>query len=148
MLGMNYFDEDVKCIVVRRDPRDTYLLAKNKLRGVPIPTNDVNSFVWFYQNTIAKTWVPNGPNVLNLNFEDLVYNYEKSKNKIENFLGIHQHIFPQKHFLPSISINNTQLYKHYQESSNEIRMIERELESSLFDFDSYDLAPMKRNGIF
>ena len=55
-LFFKYVSEPVKCIIVRRDPRDTYLLAKVAYRSkIPIPTSNVNDFIVFYRETIEKT---------------------------------------------------------------------------------------------
>ncbi len=134
----HYFKEDHKTIVVRRDPRDNYIIIK-KLKGIsrPVPTN-VKDFILFYKKTIAKTIQPDSENLLSLSFEDLVYEYQETKRKIESFLGIKEHIEPFVFFDPSKSINNTQLVRLYPEFMSDIKLIEEELGDYLFPFDKYN----------
>ena len=139
---IKYINEDVKCIVVRRDPRDTYILAKEIYKGkIPIPVDTVEDFIWFYKNTIEKTRIENSDIVLSLNFESLIYEYDMTKKQIELFLGISNHICPRKIFQPEISVNNTQLYKRYSNFTNDIRKIEEALPDSLYSFDNFSIRP-------
>ena len=141
-LFFNLVGEDVRCIVVRRDPRDTFLLAK-KLRAEGIsavPSENVDDFIWFYKKTIQETKI-NHPKVLCLNFEDLIYNYDRTVAEVESFTGVKEHVTPKKYFNPSISINNTQLFKNISSSHIEIAKIEHELRDSLFDFSQYNNRP-------
>ena len=70
----HYFKELHKTIVVRRDPRDNFITI-NKLKNIPrpVPTN-IDDFILFYKNTIVDTLQPDSETLLNLNFEDLIYN--------------------------------------------------------------------------
>lgn len=46
-----YVKEPAKCIVVRRDPRDLYLLAKQTYHSeIPIPSETVDDFIMFYKD--------------------------------------------------------------------------------------------------
>ena len=128
--------EDARCIVVRRDPRDTYILAKKIYNSsIPIPTESVESFVCFYRKIIYETKIKDTPTILNIQYEDLIYCYDETKAKIEEFLGISCHINPKVKFNPAISANNTQLYKKYKEYTAEIKKIEKSLPDSLYPFD-------------
>lgn len=132
---MSYL-EDAKCIVVRRDPRDTYILAKKIYNSsIPIPTESVESFVDFYRKIVHETMIKDTPSVLCIQYEDLIYCYNETKVKIEGFLGISCHANPKMKFNPAISANNTQLYKKYKEYSADIKIIEELLPSSLYPFD-------------
>lgn len=131
---MKYTDES-RCVVVRRDPRDTYLLAKCAYNSkVAVPVNNVKDFVTFYRKIVEDTIIDNS-SILNIQFEDLVYQYEKTKNSIENFLGIAQHTSPQTKFNPAISANNTQLFKKYKGFEEDIRFIEEALPESIYPFE-------------
>ena len=144
-----YIDEEIKCIIVRRDPRDTYILAKEKYkRKIPIPVDNVNDFIWFYKYTIEQTKINSSGSVLSINFEDLVYNYNDTIHEIELFCGISKHISPFKYFDPNKSINNTQLYKTYRQYSNDIANIEEQLPDSLFDFSKYESIEHDNRNIF
>ena len=106
-----FFDlvgEQIKCLVVRRDPRDTYLLGKILRGNTSLPCQNVEDFIYFYKRTIENTVVTH-PNVLNLQFENLIYDYDETIKRIEEFLDIHNHKRPFSFFKPEISINNTQL---------------------------------------
>lgn len=142
---LKYIGEEVKCIVVRRDPRDTYILAKEIYNGkIPIPVDTVDDFIWFYKHTIEETKTPDSNQVINLNFEDLIYDFERTKKIIEKFLGISKHANPLQFFDPAISINNTQLFKKYSKYSKDINKIEQLLANSLYDFGQYSDMP---NGV-
>lgn len=131
----HYFREDHKTIIVRRDPRDTFLII-NKLKGIsrPVPTN-INDFITFYKKTIFETILPDTDSVMSLQFEDLVYDYENTVKKIEQFVGVNSHKEKFNFFDPRKSMNNTQLIRLYPEFISEIKIIERELHDSLYPFN-------------
>lgn len=134
-----YFD-GAKAIVVDRDPRDTYAFAKMFLRnaGRYIPTDSVEQFVLYYKNMRDDMpYKKNNKDVLVLNFEDLVYNYEATCLKIDEFCGINKKDRNKKLFVPEHSINNTQVFRRYPELSEDIKYIEHELKDYLFDFGQY-----------
>ena len=113
-LFMKYFSEPVRCIIVRRDPRDLYVLAKEVYHGMlPLPTNSVEDFIWFYRHTMEKTKAADTSELLNVWFEDTVYNYETTKQRIEKFVGIHNHARPMQKFKPKVSMANTRIYENY-----------------------------------
>lgn len=147
-LFMKYVDNP-KCIIVRRDPRDTYLLAKCTYKSkVPIPTDSVDDFISFYKKTVVETKTTNNPQILNINFEDLIYNYIETQSLIEAFVGIKEHDSPKSFFDPQKSINNTQLFKLYKGYEKDIELIESELRDSLFDFDKYLSFSRNSNAVF
>lgn len=131
-----YVPGDFKTIVVIRDPRDTYLLAKcaYKFAPVPMPVDNVKDFINFYKKTIFDECKTLNANVLYVHFEDLVYEYEKTKKTIEQFLGISNHARPLTMFNPDISINNTQLYRKYVEYKDDVELIEKEIPEALYKF--------------
>lgn len=138
-LFMKYVD-GAKCIVVRRDPRDTYLLAKCgiKYMSVPLPIENVDDFIVFYRKIVENTKVENNASLLSIRFEDLIYKYDETINKIEEFLHISEHSNVKGRFNPAVSINNTQLFKKYIEYGKDIEKIEKALAGSLYNFDKYD----------
>lgn len=136
-LFFNYIGEPTKSIIVRRDPRDVYLLAKKTYKSsIPLPIDNVEDFIVFYKKTIEETRLDDSDIILNLNFEDLIYKYEETKLKIESFVGISRHERSKSYFNPSISVNNTQLFKKYKGLEGEIQRIEEELRDSLYPFES------------
>ena len=134
----NYFNENLKVIVVERDPRDVFLSNKyiwSKVEGTVPFSRNVKDFCKQYSK-IRKIEIPcNSKKVLRIKYEDLIYNYEISVNKIISFLEYNSedHINKYTKFNPNISIKNTKLFlkKEYQE---EAKYIEKELKKYLYDF--------------
>lgn len=146
---MHYIAEDLKCIVVRRDPRDTYILAKEIYKGkVPIPTDSIDDFIWFYKQTIENTIIQNTDSIMNFSFEELVYEYDMTVRKVEDFCHLKDHKYTLSKFDPNQSINNTQLFKLYNSYLSDVQKIEKELEKSLFDFDKYSSRTRNKVNIF
>ena len=136
-----YFDNPM-AIIVDRDPRDQYLFAKNFLvytsRGYKIPIDNVESFIKYYRIS-RKSPEGNSENndVLKINFESLVYDYENSVRKVADFIGIEKHTGKGKVLVPSMSRNNTQLFKKYKGFEDDVARIEAELPEFLFPFEKY-----------
>lgn len=129
-----YIAEDCKCIVVRRDPRDLYILAKYVYHGnIPIPT-DVYDFIIYYKEIIEKSYSPDSQFLLNLKYEDMIYEYDVTKIKIEQFLGIKDHVSKLSIFNPSKSIHNTKLFDKIEVDKKEIALISESLSASLYNF--------------
>lgn len=128
-----YYDAPMS-IIVDKDPRDQYILAKKILRrnGSFIPTENVEDFIVYYQKMHEEQ-----SKAIRLNFEDLIYEYNKTIKSLKTQLGLGMHKNPKRYFDPSISINNTQLFKRYPEYKNDVKTIEKELESYLFSFEKY-----------
>lgn len=130
----HYIKENHKTIVVRRDPRDNFITI-NELKGIgrPVPTK-VDDFILFYKKIVAETKLPDSENLLSINFEDLIYDYDQTVKRIENFVGIKSHINKESFFIPNKSINNTQLVEIYPQYQKEICKIEEELQDCLYTF--------------
>jgi hypothetical protein len=137
-----YFDEP-KAIVVDRDPRDLFLVSKYAVRAKGearfMPRTDVKEFVEYYKQLRIHQKRVDNDNIIFIRFEDLVYNYDSTVKRIENFCGVSKHVNPKKYFQPEKSIFNTQLHNNsnYKESLNEIRYIEKNLEEYLFPYEKY-----------
>lgn len=135
------FFKDPKAIVVDRDPRDLWILAKYAGNwtgeGRFMPRKDVKTFVNYYKKLRENTQRNNSNDVIIINFEDLVYEYDTTVKKIENFLSINEHVNPKKYFDPSVSINNTRLMDRYPQSKADIDYIEKNLTNYLYDFSKY-----------
>jgi len=134
------FFDNPAAIIVDRDPRDLYLLAKEVLRSRAsfIPTDNVYDFVTYYKVIREnRKKVVNTTKVLYLNFEDMIYEYKTTAEKIIAFLGLKRHEKPLEYFNPEISKNNTQLFNKYTNYKKEIEYIEKELEEWLYPFYKY-----------
>lgn len=112
----NCFSDNLKIIVLDRDPRDVFLCSKYIWCKPPIghgdphfPT-DPTLYADEWRRTVSTENF--NPNALRIHFEDLIYNYEETVGKIESFLGLNpsNHKSPQSKFNPSKSIENTQLF--------------------------------------
>jgi len=141
-----YFD-DPYAIVVYRDPRDTYLLAKKmvKVHASWIPTDDVYNFIKYYKAIYGNAVIGNSGRVLKVQYEDLIYNYRHTVDEIEHFCGIKQHTTPKKCFDPAHSIRYTQLIVDYPQYQRDIEIIERELGNYLYKFP-YTRETINQNG--
>jgi len=140
--SFKYF-ENPKAIIVDRDPRDLYLYVKNYLRprgreGFQIPCDNVNIFIKYF-HLVHKTPpnIKNRDDLLYLNFESLIYDYENTVKKVSDFAGLKNHVFKGKYFKPAHSRNSTELFKKYTGFASDIRIIENELSDYLFPFDKY-----------
>ena len=137
------FFRNPKAIVVDRDPRDLYLVAKfaDKASGEArfMPRNDVKVFVEYYRRLRMNQERKDTDKILFIRFEDLIYNYDVTVDKIAEFVGCINHAYPKKYFKPQVSINNTQLFNNpkYKETLEDIKYIEKELEEYLFPFENY-----------
>jgi len=147
----NYFDDELKVIRVDRDPRDVFVLNKyiwnSKNIGVPFP-KDAKEFCKFYKDLRESEHSFNSKKVYKLHFEDLIYNYEKTVEKLEKFVGFtsKDHINPKTRFIPELSINNTQVFNGSDNYKEEIKIIEKELKDYLYDFP-YKLENKVENSV-
>ncbi len=135
-----FFDNDFKLIIVDRDPRDMYLLSEhywNTLKFGKQPgiyPNSMQGFCnhWKQTHPIKQ----NTENVLFVQFEDLIYNYEKTAEQIMKFCGlkIEDHVDKCKIFDPKKSINNTQIFELNETYKNEVEYLAQHLPESLYTF--------------
>lgn len=121
-----YFD-DIKVIVVDRDPRDLYYLEKYYWRGNVIPS-DPNTFVNWYKATRAhKKYEQDNPNVVcRIQFEDLVIKYDTIVPMLEKFIGLlpATHTKAKQVFNPAVSINNIGKWRNDKTEFENIKKIE------------------------
>lgn len=138
-----YYD-DPRAIIINRDPRDIYLLAKFSLgmNGKFIPSDNVENFINYYKCLMRSRNQITDNRILEINFEDLVYDFESCVATICKFIGIDTNYNKEKtKFDPSKSINNTQLFLKHPEYSADISRIEEELGGFLYDFKSFGVVP-------
>lgn len=133
-----YFD-DIRVVVVERDPRDIYVLEKMVWKTNVIPTQSPEIFCKWYRYTRAhrKTEVYDPERVLLIQFEDLVYHYEATVCKICEFLGLKEadHTQKREKFDPAWSIKNTRQWEHFDIGAD-IAYIEKELAEYIYDYSA------------
>ena len=130
-----------KAIIVDRDPRDLYFLCKKELIAdcLWVPTDDIDDFIAYYACIRHDYYYLNAPNILLINFESLIYEYTSTINKIESFIGLksQQHVLSKQYFSPSVSENNTQLFRKYSDYKKDIEKIEKNLQQFLYPYNRY-----------
>lgn len=135
----NYFDSNVKVVVVARDPRDVYFLNKYKHRSmnesVPFPTK-VDDFCNYYKRMRQSEKIVENDQILRINFEDLIYKYDDTVKNIMDLLDLTEadHIRKKQKFKPEKSIENTQVYLNKPDFAEELAIIEKELADYLYEF--------------
>ena len=138
------FNDDMKFIVLDRDPRDLFLISKyNSWRlnhAKPHYPTDPQVFVEEWKRTHVARF--SNPNAMQLHFEELIYDYDNAVRKIERFLGLKNewHVAKGKHLQPEKSIENTQLFKLNDEWQQEVKPIETQLGEFLYAYP-YDRKP-------
>ena len=134
---LRYFEDDVKLLVVDRDPRDVYLSEKFIWKECVIPT-DVKLFCQWYRYTHEsnRDETPDPNHVIKLQFEDMIYNYNEQVDTLEQFLHLSKddHKRPFQGMNPQRSVHNTQLWKVYDDQEA-MKVIEQQLPEYLYDFE-------------
>lgn len=134
----HYFDDDLRVFVVSRDPRDVFIINKYiwpaQNQQVIYPT-EVKDFCSFYRSLRESEKPCASDKILRLRFEDLVYQYDETVQRIMAHLGVDpsSHTKKLQNFRPDRSIENTQLFENpaYQK---EAAFIARELSDYLYPF--------------
>lgn len=135
-----FFEDELKMIIVKRDPRDLFIINKYYWGAKGVAVNfpmEATQFAKYYQNVMRLEDKKLDPKrVLVINFEDLVYAYEKTTQSINAFLGLDekQHLHKKKYFDPARSMKNTQVFKSKKEWAEEVACFETLLADDLYDF--------------
>lgn len=136
--SMRLFGDDSKAIILLRDPRDIYIQAVNKRkyknRTLWAPGTDVDSFINFYKGMFSNK--AENENIIYLYLEDMIYKYDETVKKIEEFCGIDSSKHKRKGEVFSIekSMKNTRLFDRYPEFKDDIKRIENEMSEFLYDY--------------
>lgn len=132
---IRYFD-DIKIIIVDRDPRDIFILEKYFWKDGIIPTDVIDFCKWFKYTRNNRNLEVDNKNVFFVKFEDIIYNYETTVLQIEKWLDLESsnHVNKFKYLNPNISKNNTKLWEKIKLDLDEIRYIETELSEYLYEF--------------
>lgn len=130
------FFDDICVIASNRDPRDIYLTEKRILRKANYPSYNVETFCKFQKWIRERVNRPKNSEVLFIQFEDLVYRYDETKKKIEDFTGLKalNHTKNRTRFIPERSAMNCNLKEKFLDEKDNIEYIEKELADYLFDF--------------
>ena len=127
---LNWFT-NAKCTIVDRDPRDHYVINKLYWGEPYIPTWTVETYIdWFKTyRSCAEKFAEYSDKILQVRFEDLIYDYEASLIKIKNFLNLQdsEHTKKGQIFIPEKSQTNTQIFRKYPKYLKDIEKIEKEL---------------------
>ena len=134
-----YFaEEEIRVIVVDRDPRDVFIMEKYRMRSdrSRIPCQDVREFVSFWKKLRCCEKQENDPRVVRIRFEDMIYKYEDTVSFLESRCGLdpRRHIHKKEYFSVEKSMYNTQLFKQDTIWAEEIRYIEKELPEYIYPF--------------
>lgn len=121
-----------KALIANRDPRDLYVMNKEIYGEWYMPTWNVDRWIEYYRykrQCIKPQKENNSENILHLEFESLIYNYEESLEKIKKFLNLKdsEHTKKRQIFIPEKSKTNTQLFRKYPKYAKDIEKIEKEL---------------------
>lgn len=129
---LRYFD-DIRVIVVDRDPRDIFLLEKYCYRSRVIPLDSVEVFCRWFRYVRNDQKDPTD-RVLHVQFEDMVYFYDQTMAKIRDWVGLDEqdHIKKRENFDPSSSIRNTRVWMKYPDHKAEVAYIEEHLSDYLY----------------
>lgn len=132
---VKYFD-DIVIISTERDPRDVYLNKKYRWDTINNDSHDIKTFCKNYRwlRTIVNEIKTD--RIINIQFEDLVFHYDKTVSEIESFVGLNpkDHIDYKKYFIPEKAASNCKLAAAYVEEKENIAFIERELSEWIYDF--------------
>ena len=148
-----FFDDDFRLIVVDRDPRDIYIsdkyfwsTAKFGNQIMPMP-RDIDGFCDYWLAMHERANLQRGQkNILFVQFEDLIYNYDQTVEKIFDFCGIEggRHTRKKQIFDPDKSINNTQVFNIVDGADVICKRIEEKMPSLIYDFP-YDRRAKAEN---
>ena len=133
---LRYFN-DIKVFIVDRDPRDIFVLEKYVWRDGVIPLNVEEFCKWFkYTREHRLTEQVNTDQVRFIQFEDMIYRYEETAQKISDWLGLDLNEQNKKKqcFNPERSRENTHTWKKIKCDMKEIEYIEHELKEYLYTF--------------
>lgn len=142
--------ENVKSIIVQRDPRDIYasLFVNSEGHSVSNETNehwklkisflgadDIDNFCKRQLIQFQQGSGETNSNILRIRYEDIILKYDQTLNQIYNFLGEDPsiHINKKMFFKPELSKKNIGLWRLIKEKQN-VKKIEDELYEFCYNF--------------
>ena len=132
---LNYIEYETKVFIVDKDPRDLFLVEKLFNGSRFIPFEDVNVFINWYKQTREKSYENKDSGVIyHCLLNELIQNYDAQCKKIEAFLKIDSNLHKSKleKFNPEKSAVNINLFLKYNNYSDEINTITKELSDFLY----------------
>lgn len=133
---LRYFS-DINVFIVDRDPRDIYLLAKYEWHDEIVP-KDIDLFCkWYKYSRSTKDIEAKENQVMCIQFEDMIYDYDRTVKRIFDWIGIDEssHKLKRKIFNPDLSKKNTQYWKSHPECIEEADQIAEKLPNYLYDYE-------------
>ena len=126
--SLKYFDS-AKCIIIDRDPRDNFI-AQLPHSHLAVSASVFVERYRLYRAMAQKSNDQDHGDILRINFENLVTQYEETRRKILSFLNedLSIHIHPKKYFDPALSIKNIGIWKSHPRQKD-IKLIHRELKT-------------------
>lgn len=140
-----YFDENLRVIVVERDPRDVFILNKYlwhpQNNAVPYPL-DAKDFAFYYKRLRMAERIKEDNRILRIYFEDLIYQYDQTVEKIMDFVGVDSktHLKKKEKFDPAVSIKNTQLFRMNEQYAQEASVIVAEIPEYIYNFPETEIV--------
>lgn len=138
------FFDDPRAIIVDRDPCDLFLLTKRYFhplnRALCVPTDRIEHFIQYYRcmrENMYRADINGNERILKIQFEDMVYKYEETRQRINTFCGLKDEDRKSHYFDPNMSIANTQLHKRYSGEEENLEKIRKALPEYLYDFQQY-----------
>lgn len=131
--SLSYF-KDAKVILVDRDPRDIYI---DCLDARSVPTDSIDDFITYYQaRRHMSEDLKRNPNVLRIYFEDLVMEFERTKEELLDFLPFGEIglDMSKSEFHPKDSIQNVGMYKKYNNLESEMELLYDSLKSNCWNW--------------
>lgn len=132
---LRYFN-NVYIILVDRDPRDIFLWAKYMANDNIVP-HDIDLYCkWFdYTRSSQHDELNNPERVKLIQFEDMIYKYENTTEKICKWCGLTKsaHVSPKMYFNPEVSIKNTRIWIQHPEYQKEADEIAKRLPKYLYE---------------
>lgn len=138
---MRYFTDEVFVFIVDRDPRDVYLLGKYHWKDGICPSDPELFCKWFDYTRKSGTGLPKETShIVRIYFEDIVYKYDETINKIENITGLNPILHSKKFskMNPKRSVVNTRLWEKYADDPG-VKIIEKNLSNYLYDYSEVQL---------
>ena len=94
-------------------------------------------FAVFYKRFLASEKMVDDPRILRINFEDMIYDYDKTIPLMEEFIGkerLGAHSYAKRFFNPQQSIKNTQIYSVNEDWEKEVAPIADNMSELLYPF--------------